>query len=446
MRGAESLRLFRIPNFSALWLGQLVSIFGDRFTYLALLALVVESARDRSNPAAELALIPLVSFLPAILLAPAVGALVDRWNTRTTLIVSDACRGLIVAAIIPAAAQGGLPAALALVFLLYVANTFFLPARSAILPDLVPPDRLVEANSLATLAGVIGTIAGAVIGGIVVERSGWRIGFLLDSATYFVSVAALALIRMPPRDRSEDRPTASPATARGPSEAYRALARDVREGARITISSRTVWGSMAAMALLWIAGGGLHVAVPTLLERRGGGTGAAAGVGAASIPGGGPGVISGVGTLLGFVATGMVAGTLLLAARGRGAGWARVRWAMTFAGASLVLFATQSSYAAMAIAAIGAGFSVAVLLVTTESLIQEAVPAPVRARVFALRDFLARAGVVLSAGAFGWVLHSGWVTPSVAVVAAGALLGLGAVALRGGGDLRRSSSPPPASR
>jgi MFS family permease len=443
MRGAESLRLFRIPNFTALWLGQLVSIFGDRFTYLALLALVVESARDRSNPAAELALIPLVSFLPAILLAPAVGALVDRWNTRTTLIVSDACRGLIVAAIIPAAGVGGLSAALALVFLLYVANTFFLPARSAILPDLVPRDRLVEANSLATLAGVIGTIAGAVIGGIVVERSGWRIGFLLDAATYFVSVAALALIRMSPRVDSEG---ARPASARAPQsrgagEAYRALALDVREGARIAISSRTVLGSMAALALLWIAGGALHVAVPTLLEQRGG-----LGAGAGAIPVAGTGMVSGVGVLLGFVAAGMVAGTLILAARGHGAGGARVRWALAMAGASLLLFATQPAYVTMSIAAMGAGFSVALLLVTTESLIQEAVPGPVRARVFALRDFLARVGVVLSAGAFGGILHAGWATPPVAVGAAGLLLGLGAVAFRGGTDLRRSSSPPPASR
>lgn len=422
--GAASLRLFLIPNFAALWVGQLISIFGDRFTYLALLALVVEHARDRSNPSAELSLIPLVSFLPAILLAPAAGALVDRWNTRTTLLVSDACRGLLVAAIIPAAERGGLPAALALVFLLYVANTFFLPARSAILPDLVPPERLVEANSLATLAGVIGTIAGAVVGGVLVERAGWRIGFLLDAGTYFVSVAALAFIRLPRRPLERARP--APRTA---GEAYGALARDVREGARIAVSSRPILGSIASLALLWIAGGALHVAVPTLLERRGGG------------------MISGVGALLGFTAAGMVAGTLVLAALGRGASEARVRLALAGSGASLLLLAAQGSPVAMAAAAVAAGFSVSILLVTTESVMQEAISPSARARVFALRDFLARLGVVLSAGGFGLLLRSGRVAPAVAVGAAGALLGLGALAFRGrGGFLRRSSSPPPASR
>jgi len=142
-RGADSLRLFRLPNFRALWTGQLVSIFGDRFTYLALLALIAERAADPANPARELSLIPVVSFLPAILFAPWIGALVDSWNTRATLIVSDAARGVIVLAIIPAVHAGGLPAGFALVFVLYLANTFFLPARSAILPDLVPRERLV---------------------------------------------------------------------------------------------------------------------------------------------------------------------------------------------------------------------------------------------------------------------------------------------------------------
>jgi MFS family permease len=207
IRGADSLRLFRLPNFRALWAGQLISIFGDRFTYLALLALIVEHAADPRNPARELSLIPLISFLPAILFAPWFGALVDSWNTRATLILSDAARGFIVLAIIPAAHAGGLPAAFALVFLLYVANAFFLPARSAILPDLVPPEQLVAANALATLAGILGTIAGSLAAGWFVERAGWRLGFAADAATYFVSVAALAMIRWsPPPGRTPRRP------------------------------------------------------------------------------------------------------------------------------------------------------------------------------------------------------------------------------------------------
>src|SRR6185312_13497177 len=123
-------------------------------------------------------------------------------------------------------------------------NAFFLPARSAILPELVPRESLIEANSLATLAGVIATIAGSFLAGALIERSGWRIGFALDALTYFISVAALAFIRVEPRRKPP------PPVAGGPARIYVALARDVREGARIALASPRVLGSIGTLALL----------------------------------------------------------------------------------------------------------------------------------------------------------------------------------------------------
>jgi hypothetical protein len=406
MGAGASLRLFGNANFRALWIGQLISVFGDRFTYLALLALAVERARNPANPAAELSLIPIVSFLPAILFSPWVGALVDGWNTRRVLIVSDAARGAIVLLLIPAAIHGGLPAAFVLVFLLYVANAFFLPARSAILPDLVPPDRLTEANSLATLAGVIATIAGSLAAGALVERLGWRVGFALDALTYFISVVALALIRPPARPA---RPKRSWGSGVG---AYRALWHDVREGARIAAASRVVIVAMGAIVLLWMAGGALHVALPLLLERRGGG------------------VVSGVGTILAATAAGMVVGTLALAARGGArTAWGRTAGGLAGAGICVALFVASRGRVADLAAAFGAGLFVAVLLVTTEAAIQGSVPLEARGRVFALRDFAARLLVLGAAGLAGLALANGWATPGSAVIAAGGLLAVGGAAL-----------------
>jgi predicted MFS family arabinose efflux permease len=415
MGAGASLRLFENGNFRALWVGQLISVFGDRFTYLALLALAVERARDPANPAAELSLIPVVSFLPAILFSPWVGALVDGWNTRRVLIVSDAARGAIVLLLIPAAIWGGLPAAFVLVFLLYLANAFFLPARSAILPDLVPADRLTEANSLATLAGVIATIAGSLAAGALVERLGWRIGFALDAATYFVSVVALVLIRPPAR------PPRAPGPAASGAGAYRALWRDVREGARIATGSRAVIVAIGAVVLLWMAGGALHVALPLLLERRGGG------------------VVSGVGTILAATATGMVVGTLALAARGGRSERGRIVGGLAGAGVCVALFAASRGRAGDLAAAFGVGIFVSVLLVTTEAAIQGAVPVEARARVFALRDFAARLLVLGAAGLAGTALARGWTVPGSTVIAAGALLAAGGLALALLGRGRRAA-------
>ena len=396
-------RLFRNPGFRSLWLGQLVSIFGDRLHYLALLALLVERARDPGNPAPELALVPVMSFLPTILVGPLAGALVDTWDTRRVLVISDFLRGCVLLAMIPAVAQGGLLAAFGMVFLLYLANTFFLPARSAILPDLVEPSDLVEANSLATLAGVVATIAGSALGGFPVERWGWRWGLGFDAITYFVSVLFLASLR--PRPHA---PRARPTAWR---EIYAALGRDVKEGARLTIRSRSVFGPILTLVLLWMAGGALHVAGTVLLRQRI------------------PAFVAGTGGLLSAVGFGMVAGTL-------GTAWIGARWspraamaaALAGIGAALVLFTRADSLGALLAVGFLAGIFVAILLVTTEATVQGVVSAETRGRVFALRDFATRIAVLGVAGLAGLALGRHWLSPIAIVAGAGVMLVAAAVA------------------
>jgi len=400
-------RLFRNANFRSLWLGQLVSIFGDRLQYLALLSLLVEGARDPRNPAPELALVPVVSFLPTILIGPVAGALVDGWDTRRVLLVSDFLRGCVVLLTIPAALRLGLPAAFAMVFLLYLVNSFFLPARSAILPDLVEPEDLVEANSLATLAGVLATIAGSLLGGFLVERVGWKWGFGFDAVTYFVSVLFLAALRPRARERR-----ARPPDLKG---LYGALGRDVKEGASLTVRNRAVLGPLLALVLLWMAGGVLHVAGTTLLRQRL------------------HTFVSGTGGLLSAVGFGMVAGTLLTAWTGQRLS-ARGSMAAGLAGTgvALLVFARAYSLGALLAVAFAAGIFVAILLVTTESVVQAAVDASARGRVFALRDFSTRVAVLAVAGLLGVLLGREWIAPSMAVTGAGALLLTGAVACYAG--------------
>lgn len=411
MSGAASLRLFRSGSFRALWIGQLVSVFGDRFTYLALLAVVIERARLPSNPATELSWIPVVSFLPTILLGPWIGALVDTWNRKRVLVLSDAARGVIALLFVVVVPKGGLAGAFGLVFALYVANTFFLPARSAVLPDMVPADRLTEANSLVTLAGVAATIAGSLIGGLAIQRFGWRVGFAFDAVTYFVSALALTQIQVAavvaPRAVAGGETRGEAKSARG---AYRALWADVREGARITLGSRRAIGAIAATGLLWVAGGALHVAAPILLSRRG------------------EGIVAGVGTILAAAATGMVVGSLLLAARGRGHNpWMRVAWGLFGAGAALVFFARSRNPALDLALGFAAGVFAALLLVTTEAMLQEIIVAKARARVFALRDVAARILVLAVAGLAGVLLARSVLSPEWAITAAGALLVVGGI-------------------
>lgn len=410
--------LARDRNYVSLWIGQFVSIFGDRFTYLALLAVVVARARDPQNPAAELALLPLASFLPTILFGPWIGAVVDRSDTRRVLILSDLARGVAVLAMIPATIYGGLPALFALVFALYVANTFFLPARSAIVPLLVPAERLTEANSLATFAGVAATIAGSLAGGALIDRFGWAWGFALDAATYFVSVLALWRIRLAPgaaapvsgaAAASVDAAGADAASvdAAGVAVRYRRLLSEIREGFSILLRTPRAWMVTITVMLLWMAGGVLHVTVPILAGAGAGESGS---------------VARGVGSLIAAAAVGMVVGTLGIAARGAVASpGIRLSAGLLGTGASLAAFAFVPGGAAAVGVAFLAGFFVALLLVTAETALQEAIAVEARGRVFALRDMAARIAVLATAGTAGAVVARG-LPPRTAVLAAGALL------------------------
>ena len=82
----------------------------------------------------------------------------------------------------------------ALVFLLFTVNVVFLPAKSALLPEVVRPDQLLAANSLLAGAGIAATAIGALAGGYIIDRWGWAFAMRLDAASYLISVVGLALV------------------------------------------------------------------------------------------------------------------------------------------------------------------------------------------------------------------------------------------------------------
>src|SRR3990170_3958731 len=80
-------------NFQRLWLGQLISQFGDRINQLALVGLIAERA---PGSAVDLAKLLAFTIIPVFIVQPFAGVFVDRWDRRTTLFVCDLIRGLLV--------------------------------------------------------------------------------------------------------------------------------------------------------------------------------------------------------------------------------------------------------------------------------------------------------------------------------------------------------------
>jgi MFS family permease len=192
---AKFSEVLRNRDFFLLWLGQIISQIGDRLNQMALIGFITQRL-----PGNTLQLASLLSFtiLPVFVIGPLAGAYVDRWDRRKTMYICDFLRGCLVL-LIPLylidPKKSLLPVYL-VVFLLFSIGRFFVPAKLAIIPELVLKEHILLANSLVNTTGMIAAIAGFGIGGIVVTVFGVKGGFYLDAISFLVSSLMIWSIRL----------------------------------------------------------------------------------------------------------------------------------------------------------------------------------------------------------------------------------------------------------
>ena len=185
------VRLALNGSFSALWAGQLISLFGDRLNQLALVAVVAIT----TGSALATGLVFFAATLPNLLLSPIAGTFVDRWDRKDVLVVSDILRAAIVL-ILPIAAVTNIILVYPLIFLVTTISVFFRPARVAILPRIVPEEDLLSANSAMWVGETMADVIGYPLAGVFVALLGSAVplAFWVDSATYLASAALLGTI------------------------------------------------------------------------------------------------------------------------------------------------------------------------------------------------------------------------------------------------------------
>ena len=190
------VRLATNGAFSAMWLGQVVSSLGDRVHQVALVFLV---ARATDSSPLALGLVFAAMTLLGVLVGPLAGALVDRWDRKRVMVASDLIRAAIVC-LIPVASGLNVGLVVGLVFVLAAVSSFFRPARSAALPQVVPNEDLLTANSSMWIADTVSDLAGYSLGGLFVAflGSSLALAFWLDGASYLVSGALVAAVVIPP--------------------------------------------------------------------------------------------------------------------------------------------------------------------------------------------------------------------------------------------------------
>ncbi|GCE21345.1 MFS transporter [Dictyobacter kobayashii] len=180
-------------NYTFLWLGQSVSIIGDTIFDTVLVLWVGTLLRNESYAPLAVSGVGLAAALPALLLSPFAGVLVDRWPKQRTMLVMDALRALLVCCLllvtgalpVPLLAVPGLPLPLklALMYIVVAAasscSQFFNPSNMALLGKIVPEQQRTRASALSMGTGMLGWTVGPAIASVLYASFGigWAIVF-----------------------------------------------------------------------------------------------------------------------------------------------------------------------------------------------------------------------------------------------------------------------------
>jgi MFS family permease len=186
---ARSLGVLREREFALFFWGQAVSVLGDGIFPIALAFAVLELGGSPT----DLGIVLTAGILPQALLVLIGGVWADRLPRRTIMLVSDAARAAIQAATALLLLSGH--AQIWHLVMLYglnaTAQAFFMPAATALVPQVTPAGHLQTANALLGITRSLAFGAGAALGGAFVSLASPGGAVALDACTFLVSAACL---------------------------------------------------------------------------------------------------------------------------------------------------------------------------------------------------------------------------------------------------------------
>lgn len=253
-------KLFKNRDFFLLWLGQIISQLGDRLSQMALIGLVY--ARDGTS--IQFAKILSFTIIPVFLIGPLAGALVDKWDRRKTMYVCDFIRaGLVVLIPLFLFYKQTFIWIYLIIFAAFSIGRFFVPAKLAIIPEIVGAKNLLLANSLINTTGMIAAVLGFGISGLIVERWGARTGFYLDAASFLVSGSCIFFISKKIKARLD--------LAAVSKEIVKVIKQSVfaemKDGILYFIKTRAIRLTAGIIFLLWSALGAVYVVIIVFVQR-----------------------------------------------------------------------------------------------------------------------------------------------------------------------------------
>jgi transmembrane secretion effector len=377
-----------------------ISALGDGIYTVALAWQVY----DISNTPTALSLVGVAWFLPQIAAVLLAGVIADRTDRRLLMIAADVLRAVAIGVMGVLSVVGELELwhIWVLVALYGVGNSFFYPAYTSLVPQVLPGDQLVQAAALRQFVRPLSMrVIGPALGGAIVAAAGPGIGFLIDAGSFAASTVALLLMASYPVARTAARTVGS-------------VLGDMADGLRYVRSQRWLSITLVAVTLAMVCFlGPVFVLMPFVVRNH--------------LHGG----ADGLGLVLAAGGIGALISSISIAQRGlprRPLVVIYIAWAI--AAFCLVGYAQAAAvWEAALVSALSVGSLIAGQILW-ESLLQRCVPGEYLGRVASVDSFVSSGLVPLSlaitgpiAGALGTLVTLRW----AGVISGAILLGFLAI-------------------
>ncbi|MHB8573438.1 MAG: MFS transporter [Candidatus Dormibacteria bacterium] len=354
------LRPLSQPAYLLFWTGQSLSYLGDMVHTAALMLLMYQVTHGLAPVAGVL----IARSLPQLLFGLHAGAFADRFDRKTTMVISDLARAAMVASI-PAlvALHLILPWIFPVMFAMSMATVMFNPARAAVMPELVRDGDLLAANSLLTSSERFVEVFGYALGGLLVVSVGYSMPFYLDALTFLGSGLLISFMTIP-------RVTSTPGR-------LRTMWGDVGEGLALCRRDTRIAGTVL-VAFLAVVPGSMTLPLLVFLAQDTLSRGAAGYV-----------------VFEMAIALGLALGATQVARLSRAGTGILMSTGLALTGMLLVAVAGSGSYPlSVSLLFISAVFQVQYAIANVTSL-QRLAPAAFRGRVFGLRQSVVQLGTVI---------------------------------------------------
>jgi len=247
-RWRDALSVLANRDFVPLWIGAGLNSLGRAVLSIALMKLIY----DQTGSAGGVGLLVFTNILSMVIATPVGGVLTDRLNRRKLLTGIGVLRAILVLFFLWA--RSPLPIYV-INFVLSVVTTLSFPVGSAVVPDVVKKEQLLDANALSMSLGTLAMVFGPLLGGFVVDRFSLQAVFIISGVLFFLAALGVLLVRLPP-----------PSLLRGEAT-LRAVYEEFVEGVRYA-RVNVVVSTLTIIYLVFLVGLGLKMGLDVVFAEQ----------------------------------------------------------------------------------------------------------------------------------------------------------------------------------